>query len=41
MTHWKTICRIDEIPVLGSRRVVREHATAVAIFRNEQNEVWP
>ncbi|WP_374566150.1 nitrite reductase small subunit NirD [Ideonella sp.] len=40
MTTWKTICKVDDIPVLGSRRVTRPQGPAVAIFRNEQNEVF-
>ena len=36
MNHWKSICRIDDIPVLGARRVARENACAVAIFRNAE-----
>ncbi|HSI52180.1 MAG TPA: nitrite reductase small subunit NirD [Ideonella sp.] len=40
MTTWTPICRIDDIPVLGSRRVVREKGAAVALFRTEANEVF-
>ncbi len=40
MSNWSTICRIEDIPVLGSRRVVRPQGAAVAIFRNEQDEVF-
>ena len=40
MTNWKTICKVADIPVLGSRRVTRPQGAAVAIFRNEQNEVF-
>ena len=40
MSSWKAICRIDEIPVLGARRVTREAATAVAIFRNAEDKVF-
>ena len=37
---WTPICRVEDIPVLGSRRVAREQGLDVAIFRNDQNEVF-
>ncbi len=40
MPTWKAICRIDDIPVLGARRVAREHGLDVAIFRNDADEVF-
>lgn len=40
MTDWKPICRIDDIPVLGARCVSRPQGLDVAIFRNEQNQVF-
>ena len=40
MSNWKTICRVEDIPMLGSRRVAREQATAVAIFRNAEDKVF-
>ncbi|MBU2407013.1 MAG: nitrite reductase small subunit NirD [Gammaproteobacteria bacterium] len=40
MSEWKTICRIDDIPVLGARRVARPVGVAVAVFRNSQDEVF-
>ena len=40
MNQWKSICRIDDIPVLGARRVARENACAVAIFRNAEDHVF-
>ena len=40
MSNWKTICRVEDIPVLGARRVARENATAVAVFRNDQDQVF-
>ena len=40
MSNWKAICRIDDIPVLGARRVAREQATAVAIFRNAEDKIF-
>jgi nitrite reductase (NADH) small subunit len=38
--HWTLICRVDDIPVLGSRRVARAHGLDVALFRNADNEVF-
>lgn len=40
MSDWKVICRVDEIPVLGSRRVARDGAVAVAVFRNAEDQVF-
>jgi nitrite reductase (NADH) small subunit len=40
MSDWQTICKLDDIPVLGARRVAREGGAAVAVFRNAQNEVF-
>ena len=40
MTEWKKICLVDEIPVLGSRRVSRDHGIDVAVFRNDANGVF-
>jgi len=40
MSDWKTICKVDDIPVLGSRRVAREGHAAVAVFRNSENKVF-
>ena len=40
MIHWKLICRIDDIPVLGSRRVDRTQGMAVAVFRNTEDQVF-
>ena len=37
---WTPICRLDEIPVLGSRRVARERGLDVAVFRNDAGEVF-
>ena len=39
-TVWKRICRLDEIPVLGARRVARPAGHEVAIFRNAQDQVF-
>ena len=40
MSEWKAICRVDDIPVLGARRVARPVGVAVAVFRNSQDEVF-
>ena len=40
MTEWKKICMVDEIPVLGSRRVARSQGIDVAVFRNDKDEVF-
>jgi nitrite reductase (NADH) small subunit len=38
--EWKPICKLDDIPVLGARRVSRPGQIDVAIFRNAENEVF-
>ena len=40
MTEWTRICTLEDIPVLGSRRVERSTGLDVAIFRNSQDEVF-
>lgn len=40
MTDWQIICRVDDIPMLGARRVARAKGLDVAVFRNDQNEVF-
>ncbi len=40
MSEWQAICRVDDIPVLGSRRVSRAMGLDVAVFRNSQDEVF-
>ena len=40
MPAWKEICRVDDIPVLGARRVARDRGLDVAIFRNDADEVF-
>ena len=37
---WTLICRVEDIPVLGSRRVARAQGLDVAIFRNTEDEVF-
>ena len=40
MSDWKPICRVEDIPVLGARRVQRANACAVAVFRNSEDKVF-
>ena len=38
--HWKFICTIDDIPVLGARVITRANAPDVAIFRNSEDKIF-
>ena len=40
MTEWTPICKVDDIPVLGARRVARSQGLDVAVFRNDTGEVF-
>jgi len=40
MSEWVKICHIDEIPVLGARRVAQPQGADVAIFRTADNQVF-
>ena len=40
MSNWKQICRVEDIPVLGARRVARDCGLDVAVFRNDADEVF-
>ncbi|AVS71223.1 nitrite reductase (NAD(P)H) small subunit [Paracidovorax avenae] len=40
MTQWTPICRVDDIPMLGARRVARPQGLDVAVFRNDAGEVF-
>ncbi|GKT01728.1 nitrite reductase small subunit NirD [Acidovorax sp. SUPP3434] len=40
MSDWKYICRVEDIPVLGSRRVARPQGLDVAVFRNGADGVF-
>ena len=40
MSDWKPICRVEDIPVLGARRVERSRGVAVALFRNAEDGVF-
>ena len=37
---WQAVCRVDDIPRLGARRVARERGLAVAVFRAEGDRVF-
>lgn len=37
---WRMICRVDDIPVLGARRVARPSGIDVAVFRNGDDHVF-
>lgn len=38
--QWKVICKVSDIPVLGSRVVNRADKPNVAIFRNSEDKVF-
>ena len=40
LSGWKKICQVNDIPVLGARRVARAHGMDVAVFRNDRDEVF-
>ena len=40
MKAWKPICALADIPALGARRVSRAQGLAVAVFRNDQDQVF-
>lgn len=40
MADWTLVCQVDDIPVLGSRRVSRPNGMDVAVFRNSEDEVF-
>ena len=40
MNDWTLVCNIEDIPVLGARRVSRAQGMDVAVFRNSQDEVF-
>ena len=40
MSNWTSICRVDDIPSLGARRVTRAQGVAVAVFRNSEDKVF-
>jgi nitrite reductase (NADH) small subunit len=40
MSHWKPICSVTDIPMLGAHRVERAQGGAVAVFRNGEDKVF-
>jgi nitrite reductase (NADH) small subunit len=38
--RWIAVCRVEDIPVLGARRVARAQGDDVAIFRNAEDKVF-
>lgn len=40
MSEWKVFCRVEDIPVLGARRIARSGSTDVAIFRNGEDKIF-
>src|SRR3569832_2581401 len=40
MNEWTAVCRVEDIPVLGARRVMRERGMPVAVFRNDEDQVF-
>ena len=40
MSDWKLICKLEDIPQLGSRVVQRSTGGDIAIFRNAEDEVF-
>lgn len=40
MTEWKRICSVEEIPLLGARRVARAQGLDVALFRTQDDAVF-
>ena len=40
MSEWKTICAVEDIPLLGARRVQRAKGPQVALFRSTADEVF-
>ncbi|MBK6320821.1 nitrite reductase small subunit NirD [Candidatus Aalborgicola defluviihabitans] len=40
MSEWTPVCRVEDIPVLGARRVTRAQGMDVAVFRNDKDEIF-
>ncbi|WP_027995783.1 nitrite reductase small subunit NirD [Simplicispira psychrophila] len=40
MISWTFICRVDDIPPLGARRVARASGLDVAIFRSADDQIF-
>jgi nitrite reductase (NADH) small subunit len=39
-TIWQAVCKVDDVPPLGARRVARERGIAVALFRGASDQVF-
>jgi nitrite reductase (NADH) small subunit len=40
MSDWKTICRVEDIPKLGGRKVTRRSGGDIAVFRTADDKVF-
>ncbi|MFY9509633.1 MAG: nitrite reductase small subunit NirD [Rubrivivax sp.] len=40
MSNWTLVCRLDDIPTLGARRVARSGGAEVAVFRTADDRVF-
>ncbi len=40
MAEWKPICRLEDLPIMGARRVTRPHGAPVAVFRTSDDAVF-
>ena len=40
MSQWKMLCRVEDIPHLGARRVTRGSGPDVAVFRTADDKVF-
>ncbi|MBS0447083.1 MAG: nitrite reductase small subunit NirD [Proteobacteria bacterium] len=40
MATWKTLCRVEDIPKLGARRVRRAEGGDIAVFRTAEDRVF-
>ncbi len=40
MSDWKTICRVEDIPKLGARKVTRASGGDIAVFRTADDTVF-
>ena len=40
MSEWIPVCQVQDIPVLGARRVARSQGAAVALFRAADDHVF-
>jgi nitrite reductase (NADH) small subunit len=39
-TEWTFVCKVEDIPRLGARRVARAQGTEVAVFRTADDQVF-